>query len=139
MPQEIAIPRTLVNQLLHRAQGSPDSEICGLIGSRHGTPTSCYPVNNISGQPAIRFRMDPEEQIRAMRTMRENHEELFAIYHSHPTAPAAPSAIDLDHAGYPDALQIIISLNTKGVLEMRGFFVAEKARPEEIILRIYNG
>ena len=53
--------------------------------------------------------------------MREQQEELFAIYHSHPTAPAEPSATDLEMANYPDALYLIISLNTKGVLEMRGF------------------
>jgi [CysO sulfur-carrier protein]-S-L-cysteine hydrolase len=139
MPKAIAFPRTLVNRLLHHAQGSPHAEICGLIGSRRGTPTSCYPVSNIAGQPSTRFRMDPEEQIRALRTMREHHEELFAIYHSHPSAPAAPSAADLEQAGYPDALQIIISLNTKGVLEMRGFFFDGNARPEEISLQIFNG
>ena len=53
--------------------------------------------------------------------MRENGEELFAIYHSHPHAPATPSATDLQQAAYPTALYLIISLNTKGVLELQGF------------------
>ena len=65
--------------------------------------------------------MEPAAQIEAMRRMREGGEELFAIYHSHPHAPAEPSAQDLQEAAYPEALYLIVSLDTKGVLEMRGF------------------
>jgi [CysO sulfur-carrier protein]-S-L-cysteine hydrolase len=138
MQEEVIFRRALINQMLHQAQVSPNSEICGLIGSREGTPTSCYPVSNIAKKPAVRFWMDPEEQISAMRKMREKHEDLFAIYHSHPTSPAEPSAIDMEQASYPKTLQIIISLNTKGVLEMRGFRLHDKAQIEEIILGICN-
>jgi len=53
--------------------------------------------------------------------MRNKQEQLFAIYHSHPTAPAIPSKTDLDQAGYPDALYLIISLNVKGIMEIRGY------------------
>ncbi len=69
--------------------------------------------------------MDPRDQIEAMRDMREHNEELFGIYHSHPHSPAEPSATDLEQAEYPEALYIIVSLNTKGVLEMRGFRLKE--------------
>ena len=65
-----------------------------------------------------------------MAKMRELGEELFAIYHSHPTTPALPSFYDLDEAAYPDALYLIISLNTKGILEMRGFKIQQKTAME---------
>ncbi len=139
MQEEVIFPRPLINRLLHQAQASPHNEICGLIGARHGTPSSCYPVNNIADRPEVQFRMDPVEQIDAMRKIRENHEDLFAIYHSHPKAPAEPSATDLEQAGYPQALQIIISLNTKGVLEMRGFRYRPRGLIEEIVVGICNG
>ncbi|HYE34848.1 M67 family metallopeptidase [Methylocaldum sp.] len=131
---EICIPRSLVNQLLHHAQTSPDLEICGLIGAKNGVPSNCYPVKNAATTPDCRFLMAPEEQIEAMRKMRERGEELFAIFHSHPAAPAEPSATDLEQAAYPDALYIIISLNTKGVLEMRGFRIRQAQRIEEVAL-----
>ncbi|MDZ4098854.1 MAG: M67 family metallopeptidase, partial [Methylophilaceae bacterium] len=121
MSQDIQIPRKITTQLLHLAQISPDAEVCGLIGSKNGLPTHCYPVANIADQPQQRFLLDAKQQISALAQMRERGEELFAIYHSHPTAPAQPSAIDLELATYPEALYLIISLNTKGVLEMRGF------------------
>jgi len=119
----VKLPRPLVNELLHQAQLGADCEVCGLIGARDDALLHCYPVPNIASEPQQRFIMDPKAQIDALRQMRGRGEALFAIYHSHPTAPAAPSAMDRDEAGYPEALYLIISLNTKGVLEMRGFYI----------------
>jgi proteasome lid subunit RPN8/RPN11 len=123
----ICIPRTLVNRLLYAAQQAASAEICGLIGARAGIPGHCYPVANIAAEPASRYEMDPKGQIDALRLMRERGEELFAIYHSHPSSPAVPSAIDRDAASYPDALYLIVSLVTKGVLDLRGYYIRDKA------------
>ena len=131
MSQEhIQIPRKITNQLLHLAQISPDLEICGLIGSKNGLPTSCYPIENTAEHPQQHFRLDAAQQISSMTKMRDQGEQLFAIYHSHPNAPATPSIIDLEWASYPEALYLIISLNTKGILEMRGFKITHKSAQE---------
>ncbi|MGR9036474.1 MAG: Mov34/MPN/PAD-1 family protein [Gammaproteobacteria bacterium] len=127
---EIHIPRKLTNQLLHLAQLSPNVEICGLVGGKNGAPCTCYPVDNVANHPEQRFLLDPKQQIAAMADMRNQGEELFAIYHSHPTSPAVPSAIDLEQAAYPDALYLIISLNTQGLLEMRGFQIDSRKAVE---------
>lgn len=124
--QDIQLPRKLTHQLLHLAQSSPDQEICGLIGANsQGLAVSCYPVTNQARQPSIRFQLDESQQIAAFKLMRERQENLFAIYHSHPTAPAEPSAADIEQANYPEAVHLIISLNTKGVLEIRAFRIAD--------------
>lgn len=117
----VSIPRLLVNQILEQAQRSPEAEVCGLIAGRHGQPVRCYPVANADPHPDHHFLMEPHQQIAAMRAMRERGEELFAIYHSHPDSPPLPSAEDLAQAAYPEALYLIISLATKGTLQMRGF------------------
>lgn len=131
MNQEpIQIPRKITNQLLHLAQISPEIEVCGLIGGKNGLPRSCYPVKNTAAHPQQRFQLDPAQQISAMVKMRDQGEELFAIYHSHPGAPATPSASDLELASYPETLYLIISLNTKGILEMRGYKIAHNAAQE---------
>ena len=127
---DIQIPRKLTNQLLHLAQLSPDLEICGLVSSKNGLPIHCYPVTNVADHPQQRFLLDAGQQISAMAKMRELGEDLFAIYHSHPAAPALPSTHDLELAAYPDALYLIISLNTKGILEMRGFKINQKTALE---------
>jgi len=121
MNNSTTLPRALANELLRQAQSGDDEEICGLIAARSGRASRCYPIPNIADKPQRRYIMDPASQINALRDMRNNNEELFAIYHSHPSSPAEPSAIDLAEASYPEALYLIISLNTKGVLEIRGF------------------
>jgi proteasome lid subunit RPN8/RPN11 len=130
MPSEIQISRKLTNQLLHHAQQNPAVEICGLVGSKNNVPSTCYPVSNVAQHPEKRFQLDASEQIAAMAKMRDSQEQLFAIYHSHPTAPATPSMLDLEQAAYPDALYLIISLNTKGILEMRGFKITNASAVE---------
>lgn len=128
---EICLPRKLTNRLLHLAQISPDNEICGLIGADvNGKPTSCYPIANSADTPRNRFLLDAGQQIAAMKQMRVKDERLFAIYHSHPSAPAIPSTTDIEQASYPEALHLIISLNTKGVLELRAFKIAGKTVEE---------
>lgn len=119
---EICLPRKLTNQLLHLAQLSPNTEICGLLGANaNGLPSTCYPISNHADSPHNRFLLEPTQQIATLQQMRDKGESLFAIYHSHPTAPAEPSATDIAQASYPEALHLIISLNTKGILELRGF------------------
>jgi len=127
---DIQIPRKLANQLLHLAQLSPDAEVCGLVSSRNGLPDRCYAIDNVAEHPSQRFLLNASQQIAALAEMRERGEELFAIYHSHPTAPAIPSSTDLKLAAYPDALYLIISLDTKGILEMRGFHINEQIAQE---------
>jgi proteasome lid subunit RPN8/RPN11 len=128
----VEIPRHIVNELLHAAQDAPEREVCGLIGGRNGRPSSFYLVDNVAGLPACQFLLDAGGQVDAMRTMRERGESLFAIFHSHPNAPAFPSVKDLELADYTEALYLIVSLNTKGVLEMRGFRMDELSRLREV-------
>ncbi len=132
---EIQISRKLTTELLHLAQQSPDKEVCGLIGAKNGKARTCYPIDNIANEPEKRFQMHVKQQINAFATMREKQEEIFAIYHSHPTAPPLPSLTDIELANYPNAIYLIISLNMKGVLEMRGFKIMD-ATVEEISLNL---
>lgn len=133
---ERLIPRPLATKLLFEAQKRPDEEVCGLVGARGDMPHSLYPIANVAAERTHRFEMDPKGQIAAMKAMRERGETLWAIYHSHPDAPPEPSARDLAELGYPEALYLIISLNIKGVLEMRGWRMNEDGGMEEVTLRV---
>lgn len=133
--QAILLPRPLVQQLFHQAQASPEQEVCGLISRGGDTGMRCYPVANVAGDPTHLFDMDAQGQVNALRDIRARGETLFAIYHSHPYAPPEPSARDRAQISYPEAYYLIISLNTKGVLEMRAWqAVDDKMR--EVPLRI---
>ena len=130
------LPRTLVNQMLRHAQSSPRAEVCGLVAARDGTPVRYLPIDNVADAPERLFRMDAAQQIDALRALREAGESLFAIFHSHPGAPARPSERDLREAGYPQALYLIASLNTRGVLEMRAYRLRD-GQALEVPLEIY--
>jgi len=125
--ETLQLPRPLANQILAHAQGSPDAEICGLLGGQHNVAQNCYPIDNCAADPTRRYQMDPKKQIAAMRQMRETGEALVAIYHSHPSAPAVPSDIDIREADYLDAVYLVISLSTEGVLQMSAFTIANGA------------
>lgn len=133
----IQLPRTLVNRILTHAQHYPEQEVCGLLSGKDGQPHKVYPVHNVSGKPERLFAMDPREQIEAIRSMRERGEEIFAIYHSHPHSPPSPSLEDLEQAGYPDALYLIVSLDTKGVLQMNGYYL-RNSTIETVELEVEN-
>jgi proteasome lid subunit RPN8/RPN11 len=135
--KEIQISRKITTQLLHLAQISPEQEVCGLIGSINNIASSCYPIENTAEQPERRFHLDAKQQIQAISTMRDKNETLFAIYHSHPCSPAIPSATDIKFATHPEAINLIISLNTKGVLEIRGFKIIGES-VEEITLSLLS-
>ncbi len=130
MKTDIKLSRKLASALLHFAQISPDIEICGLVSSKNNVPFRCYPIENRAIESKNRFLLDSKQQISALKKIRENDEELFAIYHSHPNAPACPSALDLEMATYENALHLIISLNTKGILELRAFKIENQNATE---------
>ena len=135
--QTLYLPRPLVNQMLAHAQQHDDVEVCGLIGSDKQGNKNYYPIDNVSNNPNCQFLMDAPQQISAMRKMRDRGQELFAIVHSHPTSNAMPSRLDIEESSYKDALYIIISLNTKGVLEMRAFEQQPNSMQEiELILEV---
>lgn len=133
--EELLIPRPMATRLLFEAQKNPREEVCGLVGGIDGAPVSIYPAANVAADKARRFELEPQAQLSAMRTMRARGEGLLAVYHSHPASPPEPSARDLAEIGYPEALLLIISLNIKGVLEMRGWRLAPGG-VREVVLRV---
>jgi len=135
--QTLYLPRPLVNEMLAHAQQHDDVEVCGLIGNDKQDNKSYYPIDNVSNNPNCQFLMDAPQQISAMKKMRERGQELFAIVHSHPKSNAMPSQKDIDESSYKDVLYIIISLNTKGVLEMRAYTQLPDSMQEiELILEV---
>lgn len=107
-------------------------EACGLLAGeiveqgsgRVGMVRRVYPVRNVRDSSEEYF-MEPEEQFRVFRAIREEGWELLSIFHSHPHTPPLPSRKDLAMAYYPGALYTIISLGG--------------ANPETRVYRIREG
>jgi len=121
MKQSIVLTRALSNKLLTLAQKSPENEICGLVSGEDNILDKCYPVKNIARDQKTRFEMEPRQLLETMRLIREDKTTFKAIYHSHPATAAYPSPKDIQLAVYDDIFHLIISLGTKGILELRAY------------------
>ncbi len=121
MNTKLVLPRPLVNQMLAHAQQNPQREICGLIAIDDRQGMRYVRIDNRATDSTHRYQMDDKQLVDNMRQFRLNHETLYAIVHSHPASEAQPSILDIEQANYPDVYYLIISLNTRGVLEMRAY------------------
>ena len=105
--------------LAHLRSAYPE-EACGLMAGVDGEVLRLYAVENRLHSP-MAYEMEPLQQLQALQHMEDAGWELLAIYHSHPHGPEIPSAQDVAHAYYPDALHVIVSL----------------ARPEQPVVRLF--
>jgi proteasome lid subunit RPN8/RPN11 len=109
-PNQPAPQLTLTAELFeqmrrHVALLAPE-EACGLIAGQADRARQVFPITN-QLRSALRFRMAPDEQLRAFTRMDELGLELAAIYHSHPGGPSRPSITDVAEAYYPEAIYLI--------------------------------
>jgi [CysO sulfur-carrier protein]-S-L-cysteine hydrolase len=105
----ITIPKPFYDEMLSHAHEEYPNECCGLLAGRGNNVSRVYRMTNTHHSPVSYF-MDPKEQFSVFREMREEGNDLIAIFHSHPNTQAYPSNTDVGLAYYPDALYIIISL-----------------------------
>ncbi len=103
------LPQNIYHRVLNEARDSPEAEICGLISAHQHTPVRCYSITNAHPRPASAFDMAAGELVCALRHMREQGEQLWAIYHSHPQGPGTPSSRDIAECGYPETLHLVIT------------------------------
>ncbi|MBF0461824.1 MAG: M67 family metallopeptidase [Magnetococcales bacterium] len=118
------IPRLILNHLLDHAQRSLPAECVGVLSGQGRTILGWHPLTN-QWQDGRRFLADSTELIALLRQLRGEGRELVALYHSHPQAEAVPSLTDLQQAYYPEALYLIVSLQTSGRLEMNGYLIRD--------------
>lgn len=102
------VPEPVCQEMIAHCRASLPNEGCGILAGRGGQARVFYPVKNTEASPSG-FFMDPAEQIRVMRTMREEGLRMLAICHSHPDGPAYPSEKDVRLAFYEDAVYLIVS------------------------------
>jgi len=126
----LKIPQHILNEMITHAREDFPLECCGILAGKNEEVEKIYRVPN-KDQSRVSYLMDPKEQIRVFKEMRQEGLELKAIYHSHPNHPAYPSQTDVKLAFYPEAVYVIISINDKGSTEVKGFRIVDKTISEE--------
>ncbi|MEJ7655314.1 MAG: M67 family metallopeptidase, partial [Chloroflexia bacterium] len=109
----VELPSTLYDEIVtHALEGWPN-EVCGLVAASSNGPIQTYRIENTAENPPTRYVMDPKQQFEAMMDIEEREWTLHAIYHSHPSTEAYPSATDRSLAFYPDAVYLICTLQDR--------------------------
>jgi len=107
-------------------------ESCGLLAGRDSKVEKIFFVQN-QAQSAIRYVMDPIEQLNALEWIESNDMDLLGIFHSHPTGPEIVSPTDIAQAAY--AVTYIILTPVDGNWHARGFWI-ENGRFREVTLQV---
>jgi len=110
-------------------------ESCGILAGKKKGKCSLVslviPMTNVSDDPEHCYMMDPKEQLKTLKKLREKGLEMVGIYHSHPFSEAMPSKKDVELAFYSDVSYVIISLSDKRTPEMRAFRITDGKITEE--------
>lgn len=112
MSDKLCIPKGIFEEMLLHCKEAHPNEACGILAGIENKASKIYKMANIEKSPVSYF-MDSKEQFKVMKDIRENNLEMVAIFHSHPSSPAYPSAKDLNLAFYEDSIYIIVSLIEK--------------------------
>lgn len=110
----ITLTQTHLSDLYAHAREAQPAECCGLIsGNSENRARQVYRLRNVARKPLVAYEAAPEDLFEAQRRMRENGDELLAIYHSHPRAiRPQPSETDTRLAYYPAAFYLVIALGS---------------------------
>lgn len=116
----------------HAKNGFPN-EACGLLaGKKSDEGDNFYPMKNVD-EASVSYFMDPKEQLKVFKAMREKKEELRGIFHSHVASEAYPSQKDVRLALYPDVSYLIVSLSDMQKPVLRSFKIEKEVVTEEEI------
>jgi len=117
----LELDRAVFDALIGHARSDFPYEVCGLIGLHGDGTAEVLPVAN--AERSMRYYvMDSRELLRAMRRIDDEGLGLV-IYHSHTHTQAYPSATDVRHAAYPDALYAIVTLQDRDHPDVRAFTI----------------
>jgi proteasome lid subunit RPN8/RPN11 len=109
-------------------------EACGLLAGKRDRVEKVILVRN-QAQSAVRFVMEPHEQLQAFNWIESNGLNLLGIFHSHPTGPATVSPTDIVEAAY-EVVHLVWSRTQAGWLA-RGFWI-ENGSATEVKLKIVD-
>ncbi len=116
----VILKKELYEQIIRQCFREYPWEACGILAGKGGTAEKVYEMANADRSP-ITFFMEPREQLRVMKEIRNSGLDMIGIYHSHVASDAYPSSRDVDLALYPEVFTLIISLSDKNNPSIRSF------------------
>ncbi len=125
----IVLSEEIYNQIIAHARAGAPEEVCGILSGRDGVATRLVRGRNEAANPLTTYWVDGQTLLKQF-DFEERGETMIAIYHSHPTDEAYPSAIDAANAFYPDAVYLICSLQRPEQPALRGWRLLQEELAE---------
>jgi proteasome lid subunit RPN8/RPN11 len=135
------LPERLAKTIHAEGEASYPNECCGFLLGALGengarVVSKLIPVVNAreAGEQYHRFRIEPDDFMRAEREARAQHMDILGFYHSHPDHAARPSDYDRVNA-LPFYVYLIVSVDKGAAAILTGWELSgDRARfnPEEI-------
>ena len=113
-----------------------DEEACGFVAGEGQYSRLVIPVTNSLHSPT-RFRMQPDEELKALLLMEDRGLELLAVYHSHPHGISEPSITDHAELTLPCTVYLIW-YEAECVWHCRGFIMSSQSSADEIPLIVHG-
>ncbi len=129
------IKKEIFCEMIQHCKSCFPYEACGILAG-NGLVTEIYKIKNIEAS-SLSYFMEPKEQLKAMKDMKNKGVEMIAIFHSHPCSFAYPSTKDIELSFY-DVYHVIIALNPDGenlIFEAKCFKIKDgKVYEEELVI-----
>jgi [CysO sulfur-carrier protein]-S-L-cysteine hydrolase len=120
----VKISKQLVDEIVAHAREELPNECCGMMGGRDGRLLTVHRTINAEASP-FRYGIGGQELIDTKKRIEDAGEEVAAIYHSHTKSPAYPSQTDVNLAGWPEAVYLIVSLADPDAPDLKGFWIRD--------------
>jgi proteasome lid subunit RPN8/RPN11 len=109
------VTRGVLDEIRRHAETGYPNEVCGLLlGRGLAEDRHAREVFRLDNERADsrenRYSVSGESMFRAERYAASAGLDVVGYYHSHPNAPARPSAYDLDHATWPGISYPIVAV-----------------------------
>ena len=130
--QSLSLTKEQLQQMIAHVDSHAPLEACGLLAGIDSKVETVLEVTN-QAQSAVRFVMDPIEQLNAFEWIESNGQELIGIFHSHPTGPETVSPTDIADAAY--AVVYVILSRVGNDWRARGFWIKD-GKYDEVTLQV---
>jgi proteasome lid subunit RPN8/RPN11 len=134
------ISKDLLSEIVAHALEDPTIECCGLVAVEPGTDSiktarRVYRAKNIHAS-ALKFEIDPIEQLKLTTAIEDQGWEIGAIYHSHVRSEPKPSQTDITFAAGTGSIEwVIVGLAGAGDPDVRSYRI-EGAEVLEVPLQV---
>ena len=134
----LRIPAALRDEVIRHCLLAYPKEACGILAGSQDGPAGAvvqvYPMTNVEDSP-IGYSMDPKEQLRVERQMRQAGQRLLGIYHSHTASAAYPSPVDVSLAISPDISYVLVSLKDRARPDFNSYRIdGQTITPEPVVI-----